>query len=329
MNGPGPLRMEPVYLPKVWAAKEMAEPWREVLKAPPGTGEVWLASDRLHLTRVAEGELTGLGLDEVVGAHPEWILGRKASFFPLLLKVLSVGSWLSVQVHPDDEAAKRLENEPWGKSEAWHMLQAEPGSEIVMGLGRGVGREEMEEALEKGSPADLLAKVRVHPGDTYDLAAGTIHAAGPGLCFFEIQQASDVTYRFYDWDRPDENGNLRELHQEKALEVMKPAGPGRPVPPRLISKSPNRVSELVKNKHFALLSVVINQTYQPIWAGQKLRVLFVLQGSGYLTAPGKECADCYMTAGHTWVLPANLPPVVIEPGEGGLTLLESIDLVED
>ena len=183
MNGPGPLRMEPVYLPKIWAAKQMAEPWAEVLKAPEGTGEVWLASDRLHVNLVAEGELAGIGLDEVVSAHPEWMLGRQASFFPLLLKVLSVGSWLSVQVHPDDEAAKRLENEPWGKSEAWHMLQADPGAEIVMGLQRDVGKAEMEKALEKGSPADLLARVKVHPGDTYDLAAGTIHAAGPGYAF--------------------------------------------------------------------------------------------------------------------------------------------------
>lgn len=326
MTGPGPLLLQPLFLTKIWAAPRLAEPWGSLWGAPASTGEVWLASDRHHVTPVAEGELAGMGLDEVAARWPGWIMGEASpAGFPLLLKILSVGDWLSVQVHPDDQAAKRLENEPWGKSEAWHVLAAAPGAEIVMGLKPGVDKPALERALAENRLPETLAKASARTGDTFHLQAGTVHATGPGLTIFEIQQASDVTYRFYDWDRPGDDGKLRPLHQAKALEVMAVSGPGRPRPPEVLAETPNRVEVLVLDAHFELrkctirLAQLLERQSPP-----RARLIFVLAGRGRLTSPGREFAPRDLETGQTWLVPAGLQAVEVFPAEPELTLLECL-----
>ncbi len=331
----GPFRLEPVFLSKIWAAPEIAGPLGPLLGAPPRTGEVWLASDRHQVTKVAQGEPAGLGLDQVVRRWPRELLGQggdgggdggggqeDGQGFPLLIKILSVGDWLSVQVHPDDQAARRLENEPWGKSEAWLVLAAEPGAEIVMGLKPGADRAAVEAALAAGRLGEVLAKVPAREGEVFHLPAGTVHATGPGLTIFEIQQASDVTYRFYDWDRLGEDGKPRELHQEKALEVMQVSGPGAATPPRELAAGDNRCQLLVEDPHFALIKAELGRPYRPWFAAPALRLIFALAGQGALAWPGGQAA---LRAGQCWCLPHSLEEVEIQP-EVGLTILESVAL---
>ncbi len=264
MERPGPLLLAPERLPKVWAGPELPPPWGGLWPSSAGIGEFWLASDRHSQTRVAAGPLDGLELGEVVKLWPQWLLGPGAGGgLPILLKILNVGDWLSVQVHPDDATAAHLEGEPWGKSEAWHVLWAAPGAQIVMGLVPGAGRQEVRRALVGGGLTGLLARVPARAGDTFHLPAGTLHATGPGLVICELQQASDVTYRLHDWDRLGDDGHPRPLHQDKALEALKPSGPGQPQAPVLLEDGPNRRERLVEDPHFALLRCRLAAPYAP------------------------------------------------------------------
>ncbi|MFZ5585519.1 MAG: type I phosphomannose isomerase catalytic subunit [Thermodesulfobacteriota bacterium] len=324
MQPPGPLRLSPRCLAKVWAAPELPRPFGALTGCGAMTGEVWLMSDRHHVTPVADGPLAGLGLDEIVARWPQWALGPgRQGGLPILTKLLNVGDWLSVQVHPDDAAARRLENEPWGKSECWAVLAAQAGAEIVLGLAPGAGRAEVASALAVGRLAEVLARVPARTGDTFHLPAGVVHATGPGLFIFELQQASDVTYRFYDWDRPGDDGRPRPLHQAKALEVMTAAGPGAPVAPVAIPDPAGRVEILARDPHFALLRAELTAAYRPSFGGQRLRGLFVLAGQGLITAEGH--VPQALSAGQSWLIPAGLTGVEVAPGPGGgLTLMESV-----
>ena len=309
-SAPGPLLLNPVFLPKVWAKNDLAGPLNKVFNPPPGIGEIWLASDRHQVTAVAQGESAGLGLDQVLARHTEEILGPgQKPPFPLLLKILNVGQWLSVQVHPDDEAARRLENEPWGKSEAWCVLQAEHGAEIIMGVRPGTDRQSLENALSQKRLPEVLARVPAGEGDVFHLPAGTVHATGPGLVILELQQASDVTYRFYDWDRPGPDGNLRPLHQEKALEVMRLKGPGRPETPQTVSQDESHHGALlVSNPYFSLLQWKITGEF--VWqrSDPACRLIFVYQGRGLWHFGQTEHGPLEMAPGQCWLLPANLSP---------------------
>ena len=162
----------------------------------------------------------GRTLPELIRAYGERLTGPGfATPFPLLLKLLDARDTLSVQVHPDDAYAARVENK-LGKTEAWHILAAAPGAELVYGVKAGVTKEELLAASRAGKAVEgLLRRVQVKAGETYYIPAGMVHAIGAGIVLYEIQQSSDVTYRFYDWERTDQDGKKRELHIDKAVDV--------------------------------------------------------------------------------------------------------------
>ena len=163
----------------------------------------------------------GEGLQELLAAYGEKLQGTHVKGpFPLLLKLLDARDALSVQVHPGDAYAGKNENGKLGKTEAWVILQADPGAELVYGLTPGVTREELTEACQKGAAVEkYLRRVKVQEGDVCFIPAGCVHAIGAGILLYEIQQSSDVTYRFYDWDRVDDKGQKRPLHIQKAVDV--------------------------------------------------------------------------------------------------------------
>lgn len=324
MRPPGALLLTPVFLPKVWAGPGLPPPWAQLLKAPPGTGEVWLASARHHVTPVARGELRGMGLDEAVSRWPEWIMGPEATGqFPILAKLLNVGQWLSVQVHPGDEQAQELEGEPWGKNELWHVLAAQPEAQIVLGLAPGLDRQTLAQAAEQESWDQVLNRVPARPGDTFLITAGTVHTPGPGLLLFELQQASDVTYRLYDWQRPGLDGRPRQLHLDKALRVLDPGGARAAHQLQTLARDGGSLVLLGEDSHFALLAVQASRVYRPLYQGPRLRLLFILQGEGRLSWSGGQ-ADEELIPGQCWLLPAGLREVEIDPGPDGLRLLESV-----
>jgi mannose-6-phosphate isomerase len=209
---PSLLAIEPEYRERVWGGQRLRA-------ATPPIGEAWIAYGGSH---VRGGPLAGRTLDELTRSHGPELLGaaaRRDDRFPLLAKLLDCADWLSVQVHPNDEEARRMVGPgEWGKTEAWYFLEADPGARILVGVKPGVGRAKLAAAIREGRVVDVAAEVEVRSGEAILIPAGTLHALGPGLLLYEIQQASDTTYRAYDWGR---QGAGRKLHVEESAAVAR------------------------------------------------------------------------------------------------------------
>jgi mannose-6-phosphate isomerase len=210
------LKIEPEYREYVWGG----------LRLRPGvlTAEAWIIHESDH---VASGPLSGLTLEEIVSRYKTDFLGRtvveqRENHFPLLIKLLDCAQWLSLQVHPNDQQALELEGPGKnGKTEAWFILDAAPDAQIIAGLKPGTTAEMLSDMIRHGTILDLVQYIPVKAGDTIFMPAGTIHALGPGLLVYEVQQSSDITYRVFDWNRPQTP--TRVLHIDKSLTVANPA----------------------------------------------------------------------------------------------------------
>lgn len=217
-----PILMTPAYrygAMTPWGGAGLAKLGKDI--PDPRTGESLEVS---VLPGLESRDSEGHTLTELLGRFGEAMRGTKVGeTFPLLLKLIAADDMLSVQVHPDDAYAGANEGGKLGKTEAWVILSAEPGAQIVYGIREGVTRQALAAACESGGEAvrACLNRVDVKPGDVYFIPAGMVHALGGGITLMEIQQSSDVTYRFYDWDRVDAQGRGRELHVKKGLDVTK------------------------------------------------------------------------------------------------------------
>lgn len=220
MNGPllYPLQFEEVYKEKVWGGRNLEKVLGKAL--PPGQmiGESWEITEE---GMVRNGLYRGRTLQALTAELGIYLLGERVTspHFPLLTKFIDSQEVLSVQVHPDDQYALEKEGEPFGKTEAWYVIHAEPGAGLIHGFKDRIDAGEMKLAIEEGRLGEHLYDLEVIPGDVVFVPAGTVHAIKPGLVLFEIQQSSDQTYRIYDWNRVGLDGKLRPLHVEKALEV--------------------------------------------------------------------------------------------------------------
>lgn len=229
-----PLILRPLYRRYLWGGRRFATALGRDL--PPGDdyAESWELVDRgADQSVVAAGPLAGATLGGLVRERGGELLGRHAPLpaFPLLFKFLDACRDLSVQVHPDDARAARLASPDRGKTEAWYVVAAEPGSRIYAGLAAGVDAAAFAAALRAGRCAEALHSFEPRPGDCVFVPAGTVHAIGAGLLVAEIQQSSDVTYRLHDWGRTDAAGRPRPLHVEAGLEAATRTGPVAPVRP--------------------------------------------------------------------------------------------------
>lgn len=182
-------------------------------------GESWKCWDD---NRVRNGVLAGASVADLRTRLGPLLLGAidPARIFPILTKTIDARDWLSVQVHPNDAYAQRVERQQNGKTECWYVLRAQPQAEIVLGWTRDTSREEYERRVADGTLGDLLRRVPVKAGDAFYLPSGMLHAIGAGIVLFETQQASDLTYRIFDWNRLDANGQPRPLHVGKAADVL-------------------------------------------------------------------------------------------------------------
>ncbi len=182
--------------------------------------ELWVLSTRgENSSIVSSGPYMGKRLDEVISKEDIGPVSEKFLYFPILIKLIDAKDNLSVQVHPSDEYALKNENS-FGKSEMWHIISADEGSGLYIGFNKDYQKEEIEKHLNDGTILETLNFFKVKPGETYLINPGTIHAIGKGVRLMEIQQNSDLTYRLYDYLRKDVNGNYRELHIQKGLEVI-------------------------------------------------------------------------------------------------------------
>ncbi|MBE6689308.1 MAG: mannose-6-phosphate isomerase [Ruminococcaceae bacterium] len=207
-----PIVTKPIFKTAVWAGKKLSEYYG----VDYSVSEAWMLSVRPNDNSQAVNEpYAGKTLGEI----EEY---RDASEnFPLLIKLIDANTPLSVQVHPDDEYAHK-KGEPYGKTEMWYIVEAQPGAQLVYGLKKGADSEALAKAVKDGKTADVLNYVDVKAGECYFIPAGMVHAIGAGILIAEIQQNSDTTYRLYDYDRVDKDGNKRQLHIEDALACTKP-----------------------------------------------------------------------------------------------------------
>ena len=214
-----PLAFKPIFKERIWGGRNLEQIFGKQLPANVPIGESWEICDRLgDVNVIAHGPLAGRDLRWLMEIHREDLLGMAKSLngrFPLLVKILDAQQKLSLQVHPPASLAAQLGGEP--KTEMWFIVQAEPDAELFVGLKRGVTRAEFERRLREGSVQDCFHRVAVRRGDAMFLPSGRVHAIGGGNVIFEIQQNSDTTYRVFDWNRTDANGQSRELHIAQSL----------------------------------------------------------------------------------------------------------------
>jgi mannose-6-phosphate isomerase len=214
-----PYVLEPGLAPAIWGGDALVRRYGKSGDPAQKLGESWECWDA---NTVANGALGGKTLAELRAELGDALTGPidPARTFPVLTKIIDAREPLSVQVHPDDAYAQRVEHQPNGKTECWYILSCEAGAELVLGWARDTTREEYERRVADGTLGEILRRVPVHPGDAFYLPAGTLHAIGAGIQLFETQQASDLTYRIFDWNRTGADGKPRELHVEKAGDVL-------------------------------------------------------------------------------------------------------------
>ena len=214
-----PYVLEPKETTAIWGGDALVRRYGKPGDRGALLGESWECWDE---NRIANGELAGRTLAELRAQLGAELTGPidPGRTFPVLTKIIDAREALSVQVHPDDAYAQRVEHQPFGKAECWYVLACEPGAELVLGWTRDTSREEFERRVADGTLGDLLRRVPVAAGDVFYLPAGTLHAIGAGIQLFETQQASDLTYRIFDWNRVGADGKPRELHVAKAGDVL-------------------------------------------------------------------------------------------------------------
>ncbi len=214
-----PYLLEPLLKPLIWGGDALVSHYGK--PGDPGVkyGESWECWDQ---NRALNGPLTGKTVADLRGLLGPELMGPLDSgrIFPVLTKIIDARDSLSVQVHPDDAYAQAHEHQPNGKTECWYILSAAPGAHLILGWKRDTTRNEYLQRVADGSLTELLRRVTVKPGDVFYLPAGTLHAIGAGIQLYETQQASDLTYRIFDWNRVDAQGRSRELHVQKAADVL-------------------------------------------------------------------------------------------------------------
>ena len=219
-----PIHFAPYLKSVIWGGERIA-PFKGIVTNQHQIGESWeISAVPGHVSVVDRGPLEGKSLTELIDTYGAELVGadnyrRYGSAFPLLIKIIDAQADLSVQVHPDDTLAQARHNSP-GKTEMWHVIDAEPGTKIYAGLNTAITPDEYERRVADNTIMDVIAAYDSAPGATFFLPAGRIHAIGGGNLLAEIQQTSDITYRIYDYDRRDKDGNPRELHTEQAKDAI-------------------------------------------------------------------------------------------------------------
>ncbi|WEV44864.1 mannose-6-phosphate isomerase, class I [Streptococcaceae bacterium ESL0687] len=308
-----PLFLRAALQEKIWGGQRLEE---FGLDLPSNkVGEAWsISAHQNGLSVIENGEFKGLSLDLLYKERPDLFGQPKDSVFPLLTKILDANEWLSVQVHPDDDYGLRVEGE-LGKTECWYIIDALPGAEIIYGH-NAQSKEELETMLEGGKWESLLRKVPVKKGDFFFVPAGTVHAIGPGILILETQQSSDTTYRLYDFDRADDNGNLRELHLDKALDVITVPALENSLQANVSIYPDGQITSLLESEFFDVekWDVAGEMTFIQ---KSPYSLVTVLEGSGQLELEGTSYP---LAKGQSFILPNDIKKWQIS---GELTLLAS------
>ncbi|MDO4575139.1 MAG: class I mannose-6-phosphate isomerase [Planctomycetia bacterium] len=314
-----PLRFLPIYKSAIWGGENLSKHFGRALPQATHMAESWEVSGHPDgISVVANGPLTGMPMTELMARYRQELLGTHASSsrFPLLVKFLDAQHQLSVQVHPNRQYVEENAFDDFEKAEAWVVLRVNPGSRLTLGFKEHTSRETIHDALKENRLEDLLATVEPQPGECYFLPPGTVHSLGAGILLYEVQQCSNLTFRLYDWNRPDENGQLRPLHITHGLRALNPEHWNTtPISPRPGNAPGHEI--LLETPYFHLA----RQTFSPrashftTGGDGRCHVLTLLEGT--VSIPGLETP---MQKGDTVVLPAVLSATTLSCVEHAVLL---------
>jgi mannose-6-phosphate isomerase len=310
MNELYPLLMSPAFDPRPWGTLDLS-PIYPNNRFSEKIGEAWLTGDNC---RVANGPLKSRSLAELSSEYGRKLVGeaaRDAKRFPLLLKFLFPHEKLSVQVHPDDDQARRV-GEPWGKTECWYVAHAKPGAQVALGLKPGVTHDQFEQAIQEKRAEELLNWINIYAGEMIYVAGGTVHTLGPGSVIVETQQQSDTTYRLYDY------GRARELHLEHGLAAVKEKVASgkvlRPAPCAL-NGGKNQRASLIAAPYFAVDRFDLKEphTFRTVDDSGKssAQILVAVDGCAVVEALGAELVT--MAKGDAVAVPACVEEFTVRP----------------
>lgn len=315
---PYPIKFKPVFKQTIWGGRKLGQQLGKPIGPESNYAESWEVVDHgSDQSIVDNGPLAGQTLAELIANQRQWLLGDDVPQgpFPLLLKYLDCNRVLSVQVHPCDEYGAQMESPDLGKTEAWYIVAAEPGSLIYAGLEQEVDRAALERAIESGETESVLHSFHPDPGDVVFIPAGTVHALGAGLLVAEIQQSSDTTFRLFDWNRVDANGQPRPLHLEQGLEVTD--YDSGPVAPRKCDPSLSGWQPIVACEKFVLR--LMQQGSGRVGGDGKFHIVTVPRGEATLRA-GENLTE--LPTGSTVLLPAELESCELSVGSDS-TVMEA------
>lgn len=293
-----PFLLIPIFDERPWGVRDLRPVYTRVVKDP--IGESWLTwSDSC----IANGPLAARKLGDIARQYKRELVGTAAVYedqFPLLIKFLFTAQKLSVQVHPDDAGAQRV-GQPYGKTECWYVLNAEPDARVALGLKPGVTVADFETAIHEVRAEALLNWIDVHPGDMLYVAAGTVHTIGGGMVLVETQQTSDITYRLYDYGRP------RELHITDGLAAIKlhsRAG-------KVVHQAGEDPNTLVRSPFFQVEKRKLTVPLDASVAPDSPQIIVAIDGGGIVEAAGMEPVS--FAKGEAVVIPACVPRYSVRP----------------
>lgn len=302
------LKLQPCGKDYLWGGTRLRDEYGKKIDLTP-LAETWECS--VHPdgpSVIANDEFKGQTLSSVLKQHPEYLGSKvKNGELPVLVKFIDAKQDLSVQVHPDDVYANKYEGDN-GKSEMWYVIDAEEGASLIYGFKHKVTEEILRKAVKTGTLERHLQKVEVHKGDTYFVPAGTVHGIGAGILIAEIQESSNVTYRVYDYDRIDKNGNKRELHFDKAVQVMNmDVAPDAKQNPRLVRHYPGCSRELLcRCKYFETERIQVTKGFSFSVREESFQVLMCLDGYGQVETMDADQKPMRFCKGETIFLPAGI-----------------------
>ena len=281
-----PLFLKPVFKERIWGGTTLKDEFEYEIPTE-NTGECWAISAHPNGPSVIEnGPFAGMTLDNLWKEQPELFGNPKEEVFPLLTKILDANMDLSVQVHPDDAYAKVHENGDLGKTECWYIIDCKEDADMIFGH-NARSKEELVEQMNEGKWDELLRRVKIKPGDFFYVPSGTIHALCEGTLVLETQQSSDTTYRVYDYDRRDAEGNLRDLHLEKAIEVTTVPHQDAVSSPRVDERANMTITTFVESEFFSVYKWDLHGKASFSFNEQYL-LLSVIKGDGVLMSNDKR-----------------------------------------
>ena len=302
-----PLKFDPIYKEKLWGGDKLRSHLGKDYSPLPNCGESWeLSGVEGNISKVANGSFKGTPLSEFLKSNGAQILGRKVydkfgANFPLLVKFLDANKDLSIQVHPNDKLAKTRHN-GLGKTEMWYVNQADPGATLISGFNQEMDKESYLRHFRNQTLEKTLNREKVEDGDVFFIPAGRVHTIGAGLLIAEIQQTSDITYRIYDFDRIDSDGNKRELHVEQAVDAIDYKYYDQYKSP--INKNALGKQEVVRCEYFITNYHHYTATDKiELASNGSFRILTIVAGNGYLEYAGGKFDT---KAGEVWLIPASL-----------------------